>query len=116
MLVDFHLAELILKEQTLDRAVTLKRGRILYNRFLTLCDTYDLLSASDKSAFERGASAVSAPLDPAARRNKKIAKYKAEKDLKAKIEVCYANPRLENCPIVLNSNSHHSNSPQTPIT
>lgn len=87
MLVDFYLAELTLKEQDSERAVTLKRARILYNRFLTLCDTYDLLSVSDKNAFERGVSAVSMPFDPAARRNEKIAKYKAEKELKVKIEV-----------------------------
>lgn len=87
MLVDFYLAELTLKNQTPDRAAILKRARILYNRFLTLCDTYDLLSTSDKSAFERGASAVSTPFDPAARRNEKIAKYKTERELKAKIEV-----------------------------
>lgn len=86
MLVDFYLAELSLKENAQNRETVLKRSRTLYNRFLSLCDTYDLLSTTDKSAFEKGAVS-SSPADPATRRNEKIAKYKAEKELKAKIEV-----------------------------
>ncbi|KAI5840701.1 TAP42-like protein [Morchella snyderi] len=85
ILVDFYLAELSLKENAQDREAVLKRSRTLYNRFLSLCDTYDLLSKTDKSAFEKGA-VLSSPADPATRRNEKIAKYKAEKELKAKIE------------------------------
>lgn len=92
MLIDFFLAELTLKEQDPDREAVLKRARVLYNRFLTLCDNYDLLSASDKNAFERGGSATLVRFDPASRRDEKIAKYKAEKELEVKIKV--ENPHL----------------------
>lgn len=87
MLIDFYLAELTLKEHDPDREAILKRARVLYNRFLMLCDNYDLLSASDKNAFERGGSATLMSFGPAARRDEKIARYRAEKELEVKIMV-----------------------------
>lgn len=91
MLVGYHLADLTSKQQSPDRASILKQSKSLYIRFLNLCDAYDLLSNYDRSILQPtdpGApGASSAHVDAAARRNEKIAKFKLEKELKAKIDV-----------------------------
>lgn len=91
----------------------LDKSRWSYRRFLTLCDAYDLLSASDKKLFEQTVDASSgaepffaAQANAGVRREEKIAKYRLEKELKMKIEVGnlgkeipYANCTLDpNCP------------------
>jgi len=92
MLVGYHLADLTSKQQSPDRASILKLSKSLYIRFLNLCDAYDLLSNYDRSILQPtdlGAleALSAAPVDAAARRNEKIAKFKLEKELKAKIDV-----------------------------
>jgi immunoglobulin-binding protein 1 len=91
MLVGYHLADLTSKQQSPDRASILKLSKSLYVKFLNLCDAYDLLSNYDRSILQPadpGAFKVSStPIDAAARRNQKIAKFKLEKELKAKIDV-----------------------------
>src|SRR5437588_12893343 len=92
MLIDYHLANLTSKQQSPDRPSILKLSKFLYVRFLNLCDAYNLLSNYDRRSVlqpaDPGAPKVpSAPIDAAARRNEKIAKFKLEKELKAKIDV-----------------------------
>ncbi|KAG0638096.1 TAP42-like protein [Tuber brumale] len=98
MLIDYHFANLTSKQQSSDRASILKLSKLLYMRFLNLCDAYDLLSNYDRSVLQPvdpGApKAPSAPIDAAARRNEKIAKFKLEKELKAKIDTLAQNPHL----------------------
>ncbi|PUU77490.1 TAP42-like protein [Tuber borchii] len=98
MLVGYHLADLTSKQQSPDRASILKQSKSLYIRFLNLCDAYDLLSNYDRSILQPtdpGAlEALPAPVDAAARRNEKIAKFKLEKELKAKIDALAQNPHL----------------------
>ncbi|KAH7017547.1 TAP42-like protein [Ilyonectria destructans] len=77
LLLDFHYAELVQRTPGLkldERADVLASSRAAYERFLALVDGYSL---------------VSAPYD----RLGKIANYKAEKQLKEKLEVLRRNPR-----------------------
>ncbi|KAG0129260.1 TAP42-like protein [Tuber indicum] len=98
MLIDYHFADLNSKQQSPDRASILELSKFLYMRFLNLCDAYDLLSNYDRSVLhpaDPGAPKASpAPIDAAARRNEKIAKFKLEKELKAKIDALAQNPHL----------------------
>jgi len=60
--------------------------------FLQQLDSYDLLDKSDTDNFERlkespSTFSVAASTDPAARRNEKIKRYQAEKELKKKVEL-----------------------------
>jgi len=91
MLVGYHLADLTSKQPSSDRASILKQSKSLYIKFLNLCDVYDLLSNYDRNILQPSDpgefKASSAPIDAAARRNQKIAKFKLEKELKAKIDV-----------------------------
>lgn len=98
LLIDFYLGELIQRQngpQSIRKQI-LDKSRWSYRRFLTLCDAYDLLSASDKKLFEQTVDSTSgAAADPffaaqanaGIRREAKIAKYRQEKELKMKIEV-----------------------------
>ena len=71
----------------------LRRAQEAFERYLTLLDTYTMLSSSDRKLYERylegrdGFSLVSSS-DPAARRDTKIARFKQENELKLKLEVC----------------------------
>ncbi|KAL7269243.1 Type 2A phosphatase-associated protein 42 [Rhizina undulata] len=90
LLIDFYIAELGQKDTALPRKTVLERSRSDYKRFLILCEAYELLSASDKATLEHlldpSSSPVTLPSDPAMRRNAIIARYKQEKELKAKVE------------------------------
>lgn len=90
MTVDFHLGELTVKASSADRKATLGRAQSFYRQFLTICDAYDLISAPEKAALEKamdGSRSSLLPVDPAARRNAKIAQFKREKELRVRIEV-----------------------------
>lgn len=94
LLVHYHLADNIQKLPTtspLERKRTLTSARTAYEGFLRLLDGYGLLSAEQVRLFERytddpgGFSTTAAGGDPVARRNFKIANFKAEKDLRARV-------------------------------
>ncbi|KAK7403124.1 Type 2A phosphatase-associated protein 42 [Neonectria punicea] len=101
MLLDFYIAELVQKTPSLkldERADVLASARAAYDRFLALVDGYALVSAPYDRVLERyrdhpEAFAVVATSDAAARRDGKIANYKAEKQLKDKLETLRRNPR-----------------------
>ncbi|KAK7755558.1 Type 2A phosphatase-associated protein 42 [Diatrype stigma] len=100
LLVNYRIAELIQKipASPQERKETLERTRQAYGRFLQLLDNYSILSASDSRLFEEynedpsGFSTISTK-DPTARRNAKIANFKAEKELKQKLAFMRQSPR-----------------------
>lgn len=96
MSINYHLAELIQKVFTPEvsaRKEHLLQARARYERFLKLLDSYDMLSKGDAKLFESynedkaNFSTVSTK-DAAARRDVKIARFREEKELKRKLEVC----------------------------
>ncbi|RPB29395.1 TAP42-like protein [Terfezia boudieri ATCC MYA-4762] len=100
MLIDFYLGELMMKEQGLDRKSVLLRAQTAYKSFLRLVDSYDLLNKTDRDMFETLAQATTAaglnhlPTDPGERRQAKIARFRQEKELKAKLQALATNPDL----------------------
>ncbi|KAF3917724.1 hypothetical protein ABW20_dc0100776 [Dactylellina cionopaga] len=92
MLVDAHHGDLLLKQHDrTTRLSTLQAARRAYRSFLSLCDSYHLLGAYEKKAYQASDSLDPGAfsdmhVDAAARRNTKIERYKQEKELKAKLE------------------------------
>ncbi|KAI5804979.1 TAP42-like protein [Geopyxis carbonaria] len=96
---DFNLGELILKTKSQNRRGVLEKSKNHYKSFIELCDAYGLVGSTDRKAFEAADStsmaASSLPIDPAARRNAKIAQFKREKDLKSKVESLAGSSNLD---------------------
>ena len=92
LLIDYYLADLRLKDSVTERITVLRQAQEAYERYLTLLDTYVMLSTSDQKLYERYVenrdefSLVSSN-DPGARRDTKIARFKRENELKLKLEV-----------------------------
>ncbi|KAI5848258.1 TAP42-like protein [Tricharina praecox] len=87
--IPFTIAELNTRVKSPDRKPVLLRSVALYKKFISLCDAYDLVSSAERTAAENagtGKPVSVLPTDPGARRTAKIAQFKAEKELKAKIE------------------------------
>ncbi|RGP73742.1 hypothetical protein FLONG3_6233 [Fusarium longipes] len=101
LLLDSHIAELVQKtpNQSPDqRLEVLAKSRAAYERFLAAVDGYGLVQAPYDRVLERyrdepESFAVVASNDAAARRDGKIANYRAEKALKEKLEMLRRNPR-----------------------
>lgn len=100
LLVNFHLAEITQKlpsTSPAERKGILSAARDAYERFLHQLDSYGLLQPPHKKLLERYTespttfSTVSAT-DLAARRDAKIANFKAEKELRAKLEFLRSRP------------------------
>ncbi|KAK8212123.1 type 2A phosphatase-associated protein 42 [Phyllosticta capitalensis] len=99
-LIDFHIAELVQKIKSTNpgfRKSNLQKARHYYVKFFKLLDSYDILSKSDAQLFEKYTEApdsfsTASTSDAAARRETKIARFRAEKDMKAKLEHLRANP------------------------
>jgi immunoglobulin-binding protein 1 len=92
MLIDYHLAELIGKDNTSDRKNVLQRAREVYERYLSLLDSYEILSSDDRKLFERflenrDSFSTASTTDAAARRETKISRFREEKAMKKKLEV-----------------------------
>ena len=93
LLINYHLAELVLRVSSHDRKSTLQTARNIYEKYLEQLDQYGILSEQDKRIYGRyleepiSFSTISTS-DPNARRNAKIANFKQEKELKQKLEVC----------------------------
>ncbi|KAJ9138814.1 TAP42-like family protein [Pleurostoma richardsiae] len=95
LLLSYHIAELVQKQSTSSpdaRRRILDTARRAYERFLRLLDSYSLLSPTYAKLLERYAddpasfSTVSSA-DPASRRNAKIANFRAEKELRQRLEI-----------------------------
>lgn len=92
MLIDYHLAELLQKITGADRKLHLSKARQSYEKFFKLLDSYDVLSKSDAKLYEKYKESpnffsTASTTDASARRETKIARFRAEKELKAKLEV-----------------------------
>ncbi|KAK0718313.1 TAP42-like protein [Lasiosphaeria miniovina] len=95
LLVDYHLAEVVQRAPSTslgERRRTLARARDALERFLHLLDGYGLLAPAHRRLLERYTEAPSqfsitagAGGDPAARREAKIANFRAEKELRANL-------------------------------
>lgn len=99
LLVHYHLAELIQKipsKSPSERTQLLDRSRSCYERFLAALDSYSLLEPQYSKMFEAYTEDPvifsTTPSDPAARRNSKIANFKAEQALKQKLAFLRRNP------------------------
>src|ERR1700761_6854688 len=95
LLLDYYLADLTLRRTTelSERKHVLDGGRVYYERFLRLLDSYDILGKSDATLWEqyrenKANFTVVITGDAVARREQKINRFKAEKELKRKLEVC----------------------------
>ncbi|KAH7165519.1 TAP42-like protein [Dactylonectria macrodidyma] len=102
LLLDFHVAELVQRTpgfQVDQRAAVLEQSRAAYERFLALIDGYSLVVAPYNRLIERYRddpatfAVIAAGSDMTARRDGKIANYKAEKQLKEKLDTLRRNPR-----------------------
>ncbi|KAF3767854.1 hypothetical protein M406DRAFT_41054 [Cryphonectria parasitica EP155] len=100
LLVHFHLAELIQKIHTTspkERCQVVDQTRSCYERFLLALDSYSILEPQYAKMLETytedpvSFSTISSS-DPAARRNSKIANYKAEQALKQKLAFLRKHP------------------------
>lgn len=92
--LEYHIAELIQRGPTSDRESVLRKALDQYERFLNRLDEYELLSVGDKKLFEQYMANPStftlAPVDDAAaRRDVKVRRFREEKELKQKLEVCH---------------------------
>ncbi|TFB03810.1 hypothetical protein CCMA1212_004394 [Trichoderma ghanense] len=101
LLVDFYIAELVQRTPHLapkERLQVLDKARAHYERFLSFADGYGLLTPPYDKLLERYRDdeegfAVVAGADMAAKREGKIANFKAEKALKEKLQALRRNPR-----------------------
>ncbi|EON96542.1 putative type 2a phosphatase-associated protein 42 protein [Phaeoacremonium minimum UCRPA7] len=100
LLINFYLAELTQKISATsphERKKVLERARDAYERFLHMLDSYSLLSPSyakllESYADDPGSFSTVSTSDPNARRNAKIANFKAEKELRQKLEYLRRRP------------------------
>jgi hypothetical protein len=93
MTLEYHLAELMQRAATSDREAVLKGALEEYEKYLMRLDEYLLLSDGDKKLFKQYmANPTSFTLmpanDAAARREIKVTRFREEKELKQKLEVC----------------------------
>ncbi|KAL0262669.1 Type 2A phosphatase-associated protein 42 [Diplodia seriata] len=93
MVINYHLAELLQRAVGTDRKSTLLSARESYEKFMKLLDSYDVLSKPDAKLYEKyqespNSFSTASTTDAAARRDTKISRFRAEKELKAKLEVC----------------------------
>ncbi|KAF4126792.1 hypothetical protein GMORB2_0529 [Geosmithia morbida] len=102
LLTSFHLAELVQRlpsPSPPERLPVLRRSRLAYDSFLNLVDAYGLIGPPYDKMLERyrddadAFSVVPAGSGAAARRDGKIAGFKAEKQLRDRLEVLRRNPR-----------------------
>lgn len=72
--------------------MVLRKAQEAYERYLSLLDTYDILSKNDRKLYERYIEnrdefSLISSNDPGARRDTKIARFKQENELKLKLQV-----------------------------
>ncbi|KAI0022345.1 TAP42-like family protein [Xylariomycetidae sp. FL0641] len=100
-LVYYRVAELLQRVTTttpLERKAALSATREAYEKFLHLLDTYSMLSTPHQKLFAEyndypEAFSTVSTTDPTARRNAKIANFKAEREMKQKLDYMRRSPR-----------------------
>lgn len=103
LLVDYYMAELVQRTPytgAVQRKTTIRRARAAYERLLAITDGYGLVTGPYAKLLERYrddeehfAVAAASSGDPNAKRDAKIASFRAEKALKEKLEMLRRNPR-----------------------
>ena len=78
-----------------NRETVLRRALAEYEKYLTRLDDYGLLSARDRKLFAQYSQnpaqfSLASKSDAANRRDVKVARFREEKELKQKLEVCPA--------------------------
>ncbi|KAL5330412.1 hypothetical protein ACEPPN_003939 [Leptodophora sp. 'Broadleaf-Isolate-01'] len=97
LLINYRLADLILRISSKDRKSTLQRAREAYEKYLSLLDHYEILDTaqkklySDYTEYPKTFSTIN-NADPSLRRGAKIANFKLEKELKSKLDFLAQNP------------------------
>ncbi|KAG4429772.1 hypothetical protein IFR05_014750 [Cadophora sp. M221] len=97
LLINYRLADLILRISSKDRKSTLQRAREAYEKYLSLLDHYEILDTAQKKLYSnyteypKTFSTIN-NADPNLRRGAKIANFKLEKDLKSKLDFLAQNP------------------------
>ena len=99
LLLDYRIAELVLRINTRERKANLQRSQQSYEQYLKQLDNYDMLSKNDAALLEQYQDAPStfstaSTSDAAARRETKIRRFKEEKALKQKLEYMQRNPTI----------------------
>ncbi|CAD0088539.1 unnamed protein product [Aureobasidium mustum] len=97
LLAQYRLADLVQRLSSQDRKALLRRAQDSYDKFLRQLDLYDILSSSDLKLLEEyrenpSTFSTASTSDPAARRERKILRFKQEKDLKQKLQHLQQNP------------------------
>lgn len=91
--VDYLLADTLQRTYTSDRESTIRRALEQYEKFLSRLDDYGLLNDNDKKLHERYISnpssfSLTSTNDAATRREVKLSRFREEKGLKQRLEVC----------------------------
>nr|XP_023907996.1 uncharacterized protein C63.05-like [Quercus suber] len=99
LLLDYRIAELILRLQDGDRKINLGKAQSSYEHYLKQLENYDILSKSDVALWEQfqelpNSFSTASTTDPTARRNTKIQRFKEEKALKQKLEFMRQDPLI----------------------
>jgi immunoglobulin-binding protein 1 len=94
--VDYLLAELVQRLSSANRETVLRRALGEYEKYLTKLEDYELLSARDRKLFAQYSEnpsnfSLASKSDAANRREVKVARFREEKELKQKLEVCINN-------------------------
>ncbi|CZR64689.1 related to TAP42, component of the Tor signaling pathway [Phialocephala subalpina] len=102
LVINYRLAELLLRVSNKIRKTTIQSARDAYERYLSLLDHYDILTTAEKKLYNDYTESPTtfstiSTTDPNARRATKIANFKLEKELKKKLQFLAQNPAyLEN--------------------
>ncbi len=106
LLLDLRLADVVQRTPYTDppqRTLVVRRARAAYESFLALADSYGLVAGRHAKLLaryrddpDRFAVVATSGGDMTARRDAKIAAFRAEKELKQKLEVLRTDPRYSN--------------------
>ena len=96
LLLNYRIAELVLRINSRDRKSNLQRAQKSYGRYLKQLDSYDMLSKIDAALLEQyqespDTFSTASSADATARRETKIRRFKEEKALKQKLEYMRKN-------------------------
>lgn len=97
LLLNYRIAELILRVNGQSRKDSLHRAQQNYERYLNRLDDYDMLSKSDTSLLEQYRETpftftTASSADAATRRDIKISRFREEKALRQKLDHLRSNP------------------------
>lgn len=91
--MEYFLADLLQRTYSSNREAILRRSLEKYESYLARMDDYGLLNDSSKKLYERymespSSFSLTPTNDAAVRREVKVSRFREEKELKQKLEVC----------------------------